>query len=135
MKCDHTDGTNVGTCAVCGDPVCSECFQSLFNVVICSNHEGLEDEGEWEMLALYSASEGADSLRFFLDDHGIASVLVVGEEEHVEVYVPIEEKDEAWATLDGGEAGDDMIRCDEDRLYFSREIGECPICGTGAEEQ
>jgi hypothetical protein len=118
---------------VCGDPVCSECFQALFNVVICSNHEGLEDESDWELLALYAASEGADGLRFFLDDHGVASVAVETEEGATEVYVPIEEKDEAWAALDGGEAGEDMIRCDEDRLYFSREIGECPICGTGAE--
>jgi hypothetical protein len=135
MKCDHSDGTHVGTCAVCGVPVCSECFQSLFNVVICSNHEGLEDESEWELLALYATSDGADALRFFLDDHGVPSIAVETEEGATEVYVPIEEKDEAWAALEGGEAGEDMIRCDEDRLYFSREIGECPICGTGAEER
>jgi hypothetical protein len=133
MKCDHTDGTHVGTCAICGDPVCSECFQALFNTVICSNHENLEDEGDWELLALYANSEGSDGLRFFLDDHGVPSVAVETEEGAMEVYVPIEEKDDAWAALEGGEAGDDMIRCDEDRLYFAREIGECPICGTGAE--
>lgn len=135
MRCDHSDGTHVGTCAICGEPVCSECFQNLFNatVMICANHEGLEDEGEWELLALYAAVEGAEALRFVLDDNGITSVMVENEEGGVEVYVPIEEKDDAWAALDGGEAGDDMIRCDEDRLYFSREIGECPICGTGAE--
>jgi hypothetical protein len=113
--------------------VCSECFQALFNTVICSNHENLEDEGDWELLALYANSEGSDGLRFFLDDHGVPSVAVETEEGAMEVYVPIEEKDDAWAALEGGEAGDDMIRCDEDRLYFAREIGECPICGTGAE--
>lgn len=135
MKCDHSDGTHVGSCAVCGDPVCTECFQALFNVVICSNHEGLEDEGEWELLGLYMTSTGSDNLRFFLDDQGIASVAVENEEGTMEVYVPIEHKDDAWASLDGGEAGDDMIKCDEDKLYFAREIGECPICGTGAAEQ
>jgi hypothetical protein len=93
MKCDHSDGTHVGTCAVCGDPVCSECFQSLFNVVICSNHEGLEDESDWELIALYSSSDGSDNLRFFLDDQGLASVAVENEEGTMEVYVPIEQKD------------------------------------------
>jgi hypothetical protein len=131
MKCDHSDGTHVGMCAVCGEPVCSECYQPLFSVMICANHESLEDEGEWELLALYASADGADSLRFFLDDHLVKSVVVEDEDGAVQVFVPIEEKDEAWAALDGGEAGDDMIRCDEDRLYFSREIGECPICGLG----
>jgi hypothetical protein len=102
-------------------------------VVICSNHEGLEDESDWELIALYSTTGGSDNLRFFLDDQGIASVAVENEEGTMEVYVSIEEKDEAWAALEGGEAGDDMVKCDEDRLYFAREIGECPICGTGAE--
>jgi hypothetical protein len=134
MKCDHSDGTHVGSCAVCGDPVCSECFQSLFNVVICSNHEGLEDEGEWELLALYSSSDGSDHLRYFLDDQGVASVVVENEEGAMEVYVPIEGKDDAWAALDGDAVGADMIKCDEDKLFFAREIGECPICGTGAEQ-
>ena len=133
MKCDHSDGSHVGSCAVCGEPVCSECFQTLFNVVICANHEGLEDEGEWELLALYNTTEGSDSLRFYLDDHGVTSLVVENEDSLMEVYVPIEEKDDAWASLEGGEAGEDMVKCNEDRLYFAREIGECPICGTGAE--
>ncbi|HEX6791078.1 MAG TPA: hypothetical protein VF247_07185 [Candidatus Krumholzibacteria bacterium] len=133
MKCDHSDGTHVGSCAVCGEPVCTECFQALFNVNICANHEGLEDEGEWELVALYMSTDGSDGLRFHLDDHGVQSLAVENEDGIMEVYVPIEEKDEAWASLEGGEAGDDMIKCDEDRLYFAREIGECPICGTGAE--
>ena len=134
MKCDHSDGTHVGSCAVCGDPVCTECAQPLFNVNICANHEGREDESEWEMIALYMSTDGSDTLRFFMDDQGIASIAVENEEGVMEVYVPIEEKDEAWAALDGDQAGDDMIKCDEDRLYFAREIGECPICGTGAEQ-
>ena len=133
MKCDHSDGTHVGSCAVCGDPVCTECAVPLFNTNICSNHENLEDESEWELIALYSSSEGSDAMRFLFDDHGVASIMVENEEGHMEVYVPIEEKDEAWASLEGGEAGDEMIKCDEDKLYFAREIGECPICGTGAE--
>jgi len=133
MKCDHSDGSHVGSCAVCGEPVCSECFQALFNVVICSNHEGLEDEGEWELLALYSTEEGAHSLRFYLDDQGVTSLVVENEDSRMEVYVPIEEKDDAWASLDGGEAGEDMVKCSEDRLYFSRDVGECPICGMGVE--
>ena len=133
MKCDHSDGTHVGSCAVCGEPVCTECFQTIFNVNICANHEGLEDEGEWELIALYMSTDGSDGLRFHLDDHGVQSLAVENEDGIMEVYVPIEEKDEAWASLEGGEAGDEMMKCEEDRLYFAREIGECPICGTGAE--
>jgi hypothetical protein len=135
MKCDHSDGSHVGSCAVCGDPVCTECFQALFNVVICANHEALEDEGEWELLALYNTTEGSESLRFYLDDHGVTSLVVENEEGTMEVYVPIEEKDDAFASLEGGEAGEDMMKCEEDKLYFSREIGECPICGTGTGEE
>ncbi len=134
MKCDHSDGTHVGSCAVCADPVCTECAQPLFNVNICSNHEALEDESDWELIALYMTTDGSDTLRFFMDDHGVASVAVENEEGVMEVYVPIEEKDEAWAALEGGDAGEEMVKCDEDRLYFAREIGECPICGTGAEQ-
>ena len=134
MKCDHSDGTHVGSCAVCGDPVCTECAQPLFNVNICSNHEALEDESDWELIALYMTTDGSDTLRFFMDDHGVASVAVENEEGVREVYVPIEEKDEAWAALEGGDAGEERVKCEEDRLYFAREVGECPICGTGAEQ-
>ena len=122
-----------GTCAICGDPVCSECFQSLFNTVICANHEAVEDESEWEMVALYATSDGVDGVRFYLDDHAVPSVSVETDEGMVELYVPIEEKDDAWAALDGGEAGDDMLRCDECRVYYAPAIGECPICGKGSE--
>jgi hypothetical protein len=135
MKCDHADGTNVGTCAVCGDPVCSECFSPLFNTVICSNHEGLDDEGEWELVALYATEGPVNSVRYYLDDQGVASIAVETDEGSVELYVAIAEKDEAWAALDGGEAGDDMLRCEECRVYYAREIGECPICGGGTEAQ
>jgi hypothetical protein len=122
-----------GICAVCGDPVCSECFQPLFNTVICSNHEALEDESEWELVVLYAANDGVDATRFFLDDQGIASLAVENEEGMVELYVPIEDKDETWAVLDGGETGDDMLRCDECKVFYSRVVGECPVCGKGSE--
>ena len=135
MKCDHTDGTHVGTCAVCADPVCSECFSPLFNTVICSNHEGLDDEGEWELVALYASEGPVRSVRFYLDDQGVPSIGVETDEGSFELYVPIAEKDEAWAALDGGEAGDDMLTCEECRVYFARSIGECPICGGGTEAQ
>lgn len=133
MKCDHSDGTMAGICAVCGDPVCSECFQPIFNTVICSNHEALEDESEWEMIVLYSSNEGVDGTRFFLDDQGISSIAVENEEGMVELYVPIEDKDETWAVLEGGEAGDDMLHCDECKVFFARVISECPVCGKGSE--
>lgn len=133
MKCDHTDGTHVGTCAVCADPVCTECFSPIFNTVICSNHEGLDDEGEWELVALYAGEGPVNSVRYFLDDHAVPSIAVENDEGLVEVYVPIAEKDEGWALLDGGEAGDDMLKCDECRVYYARAVGECPICGGGSE--
>ena len=133
MKCDHSDGTMAGICAVCGDPVCSECFQPIFNTVICSNHEALEDESEWEMVVLYASNDGVDGTRFFLDDQGISSIAVENEEGMVELYVSIEDKDETWAVLEGGEAGDDMLRCDESKVFFARTISECPVCGKGSE--
>jgi len=134
MKCDHSDGTMAGMCAICGDPVCSECYQSLFNVVICANHEALEDEGEWEVIIVYAeAGAPADSVRFFLDDQGVMSVAVETDDNTVQIFVPIEEKDEAWALLEGGEAGDDMARCDECKVHYARVLAECPVCGKGIE--
>ncbi len=133
MKCDHTDGTLVGTCAVCGDPVCSECYTSLFNTVICSAHEGLDDEGEWELAAVYATENPVNSVRFYLDDQALQTIAIENEDGRWELYVPIAEKDEVWAALDGGEAGDEMIRCDECRVYYFQDLGECPVCGKESE--
>jgi hypothetical protein len=135
MKCDHSDGTMVGTCAVCGDPVCSECFTPIFNTVICGNHEGLDDEGEWELIAIYASVAPLESVRFMLDDQGLLSLAVENEEGMMELYVPISEKDDTWTALEGGEAGDDLTRCEDCRVYYTREISECPICGKEGEQQ
>jgi hypothetical protein len=129
MKCDHADGTLVGTCAVCGDPVCSECYTSLFNTVICSSHEGLDDESEWELVAMYQTESPVERVRYMLDDQALQSIAVENEDGLWDVYVPIAEKDEVWAALDGGEAGDDMVRCEECRVYYPRVTVECPVCG------
>ncbi len=134
MKCDHSDGTMVGTCAVCGDPVCSECFSPMFTTVICASHDGLDDEGEWELIAIYAGAAAVESVRFLLDDQGLQSLAVENEEGLTELHVPIAEKDETWMALEGGEAGDDMTRCEECRVYYTRMISECPICGKESDE-
>ncbi|HEX5133138.1 MAG TPA: hypothetical protein VFX92_11720 [Candidatus Krumholzibacteria bacterium] len=134
MKCDHSDGTMAGTCAVCGDPVCSECYTPIFSSMICSNHEGLDDEGEWELVALYQSAGPVEGVRFLLDDQGLQSLAVENDEGMMEVYVPIVEKDEVWMALEGGEAGDEMTHCEDCRVFYPRDVRECPICGKESEQ-
>ena len=52
--CDHTDGSPMGVCAICGKTVCSECYTTVFNEMICDEHEALEDESAWELVAIYT---------------------------------------------------------------------------------
>jgi rRNA maturation protein Nop10 len=37
--------------------------------------------------------------------------------------------------MEGGEAGDEMTRCEDCRVYYTAQIHECPICGKEGEQE
>jgi len=127
MECEHLDGNIMGKCAICGDLVCGECFQSLFSVMICGSHEHLLDEGEWELVGFYTDQQALEERRYFLNEQEITSIVVETDDETLELHVPVEEKDDAFAALIG--ATDEVLHCDSCKVFYSPEIGTCPICG------
>ncbi|MCK4776494.1 MAG: hypothetical protein KAT30_16975 [Candidatus Krumholzibacteria bacterium] len=133
QECEHLNGDYVGKCAICGDMVCGECFQTLFNTVICAAHEQLEDESAWELLGFYGGSTLLDEPRHFLQEQGIMSVVVETEDDTIEMYVPIDEKNDAFEVLSG--TGEGTVECDSCRVIYSDEIGTCPICGVRQVEE
>ena len=133
QECEHLNGDYVGKCAICGDMVCGECFQTLFNTVICAAHEQLEDESAWELLGFYGGSASLDEPRHFLQEQGIMSVVVETEDDTIEMYVPIDEKNDAFEVLSG--TGEETVECDNCRVIYSDEIGTCPICGVRQVEE
>ena len=132
-ECEHADGDFVGKCSICGDMVCGECFQTIFNTVICSMHEELEDESSWELLGFYSSQAALEERRYFLQDKQVTSIVVESEDDIIEMYVPIEEKEDAFETLQG--ASEDILQCDTCRVFYSEEVGACPICGVRQVEE
>jgi RNA polymerase subunit RPABC4/transcription elongation factor Spt4 len=134
--CDHLDGSPMGVCAVCGKTVCSECFRTVFNDMICDEHESLEDESAWELVAIYTDPRVVADRRFHLEENGISSITVQSEEDAVELYVPAEDKDEGFAVLQS--SGDDVGICAQCRIQYSAELDSCPLCGgkhTGPEAE
>ena len=126
-ECEHPDGDFMGKCAICGDMVCGECVQTIFNTMICGAHEHLEEESSWELLGFYSSVAAVEEPRSLLQDQGVTSIAVESEEETAELYVPIEEKDDAFEALQG--ASEDVLQCDSCQVFFSKETETCPICG------
>lgn len=126
-ECEHPNGDYMGKCAICGDMVCGECFQSIFNTMICGAHEQLEDDSAWEMLGFYTSLASLEERRTFLQEQGVTSIAVESEEDTAELYVPIEEKDDGFEALQG--ASEDVLQCDSCKVFFSKETGTCPICG------
>ncbi len=126
-ECEHADGDFVGKCSICGDMVCGECFQTIFNTVICSMHEELEDESSWELIGFYTSQSVADERRYFLQDQQVTSIVVETEDDIMEMYVPTEEKDDAFDALQG--AAETVLQCDSCKVFYSEEVGACPICG------
>ena len=133
MQCEHVDGDIMGSCAICGDTVCGECMQTVFDTMICSAHGELGDEGSWELVGFYSSPSSIEDRRFYLNEQGLTSLAVDADDNITELYVPVEEKDEAFAALSG--ASEDMLHCEECRVYYSPELGTCPVCGTRAVEE
>jgi hypothetical protein len=125
--CEHLDGDFMGKCAICGDMVCGECMQTIFNTIICSAHEELEDESAWELLGFFSNQTALEERRYFLQEQMVTSIIVEAEDDIIELYVPIEEKDDAYEALRGSD--EDVLRCDNCQVFYSEDVGVCPICG------
>jgi hypothetical protein len=123
----------MGQCAICGDMTCGECFQTIFNTVICGEHEELEDESSWELLGVFEDLSQSEETRSFLQDQGITSIAVESEDDTAELYVPIDEKDDAFEAAQG--LSEDALQCDDCKVYFSKETGICPICGVRYAEE
>ena len=130
--CDHLEGSPVGKCVICGKTVCSECYRSVFSEIICDEHESLEEESAWELVGLYGDYGPLEEKQFELEEHGIVSIVVDADGDSVELYVPAEEKEDAYAVLTT--TGDDSPVCEECMIQFSQDMEACPICGEKAEE-
>jgi RNA polymerase subunit RPABC4/transcription elongation factor Spt4 len=125
--CDHLDGSPMGMCAVCGKTVCSECYRTVFNEMICDEHETLEEESAWALVGIYTDASVVTEKRYQLEENGILSISVQSEEDAVELYVPTEEKDEGFAVLQS--SGEEGRACHECKIQYSADIDACPLCG------
>ena len=125
--CEHTDGSPIGKCAICGRTVCSECYQDIFGAMICDLHRGLEDESSWELVGFFADTPELAERRYALEENGITSLIVDYEEDAVELYVPNEDKDDAFAALTA--SGEEEYGCPECRIQFTKEMHACPVCG------
>ena len=125
--CEHGEGSPMGKCAICARTVCSECFRNVFTEMICDGHQHLEDESEWVLVGFYLDGEALKQRRYLLDESGITSLAVDGDEDAIELYVPTGEKDDAQASL--STIAQDALFCGECRIQFSTDMGVCPLCG------
>lgn len=125
--CDHVDGSPMGVCAICGKTVCSECYRTVFNEMICDEHEALEDESAWELVGIFSDAGVVAERRYQLEENGISSIAGESDEDVIELYVPAEERDEGFAVLQS--TGDEGSVCEECRIQFSADQEACPLCG------
>jgi hypothetical protein len=125
--CDHLEGSPIGKCAVCGKTVCSDCYSTLFNEMICDEHDGLEEESAWEVIGFFSDESIVADKRFLLEDNGINSLAVESDDDVIELYVPAEGKDAAFVVLQT--SIDEARSCEECLVQFSSNIDACPVCG------
>lgn len=125
--CEHTEGSPIGKCAICERTVCSECYNEVFGSMICDLHRGLEDESDWELVGHYSGGGSVEERRYALEENGITSLVVDGDDEAVELYVPADEKEDAYVTLTAA-AGEEVF-CDDCSIEHSRDLDACPVCG------
>ena len=125
--CEHEDGAPMGTCSICGEMVCSECFRTVFNQTICGNHEDLEDESAWDLVGFYPSEEPLAERRYYLEEQGITSIVVEADDGTMELYVPEEETENAYETLVAN--GEDYLSCSACQVEFAKEMEICPLCG------
>lgn len=127
QECEHLDSDVMGKCAICGNMVCSECYRTVFGQMICSAHEELEDESEWDVIGFYNDFDVVAEVRFELKEQGLTSLELEADADTIELYVPPDEKDDAWEAI--LEVSGEFNTCEECQVHFSSEIGICPICG------
>jgi hypothetical protein len=133
FDCDHGEGSPMGNCAICGNMTCSECFRTIFNQTICSAHEELEDEASWELVGFYTSEASLAERRFYLEEQGITSIVVDTDEEAIELYVPVEEKEDAYSALLS--SGEETFFCPTCRIQYAPELQVCPLCGVRVTEE
>jgi RNA polymerase subunit RPABC4/transcription elongation factor Spt4 len=130
--CEHSDGDVMGKCAICGNMVCSECYRTVYNQMICSGHLDLEEESSWEVVGFYSDSDIVAEVRFELKEQGLTSLELEADADTIEIYVPPEEKEDAWESITA--LAGEFRSCSECQVHFSSDIGICPICGNKTPE-
>jgi hypothetical protein len=99
----------------------------VFNQTICGDHEDLEDESAWEMVGFYPSEDPLAERRYYLEEQGIISIVVEADDGTMELYVPENDKDNAYETLVGN--GDDYLSCQACQVEFAKEMEICPLCG------
>lgn len=125
--CEHTEASPIGKCAICGRAVCTDCYNEVFGAMICDQHPGLEDDSGWELVGIFTDATLVAQRRYDLEENGITALVVDSEEENIEVYVPHDEKDDAFATL--AASADEEHSCPECQIQFAGDIENCPVCG------
>lgn len=125
--CEHTEGSPIGKCGICDRTVCTDCYRDVFGAMICDLHEELEDDSEWELVGFYSDDSTLAQKRYLLEENSITSLAVESDEDAVELYVPNDEKDDAFASLSA--AADGEQSCAECEIQFSGDMDVCPVCG------
>ena len=125
--CEHSEASPIGKCAICGRTVCTDCYNDLFGAMICDLHDELQDESGWELVAFLSDHATIAQRRYVLEENGITSIVVDNEEDPVELYVPADEKDDAFAVLAG--SAEDEYSCVDCGIQFGKDMENCPVCG------
>jgi len=125
--CEHTEASPIGKCAICDRTVCVDCYNDVFGAMICDQHPGLEDDSEWALFGIFTDAAVVARRRYDLEDSGITVLVVDSDDENVEVYVPIDEKDDAFATLTL--SAEEENSCPECQILFALDIESCPVCG------
>lgn len=130
--CEHTEGSPIGKCAICDRTVCSECYNDVFGAMICDLHPGLDEESSWELVGFFEDAMSLAERRYALEEGGISSLVVEGDEEAIELYVPTDDKEDAFAILSG--SGDGEHSCMECQIQYAGSMDACPVCGAKADE-
>jgi len=125
--CEHEEGSPMGSCAICGEMICSECFRTVFNQNICGGHEELEEESSWELVGFYTSEASLKERRFYLEEQDLTSISVETDEESIELYVPESQRVEAYEALVS--SGEETFFCGSCLVQYASELRVCPMCG------
>ena len=125
--CEHTEASPIGKCAICDRTVCADCYNDVFGAMICDLHQGLEDDSEWELVGIFTDATLVARQRYDLEESGITVLAVDAEDDNIEVYVPNEERDDAFAALTA--SADAENSCPDCQIQFGENLANCPVCG------